>query len=151
MTLKEIGEQAYKNADEKGFNINQNLIYDSVFDNYHHRNKELSLELQKTLNFMDTSTQLMHVVTELSEAIESIRKGYFPNYVDVQELFDNADDEQFKIMFENTMKDTFPDEIADGIIILAKMCFEMKIDIEQSIKLKMRYNSLREIKHGKEF
>lgn len=79
---------------------------------------------------------LMLVVTEISEAVESLREKRFA------ELNKN-------VGFIG--KDTFEDEIADTFIRLADICGYLKIDIEKHILAKIKYNSTRPKKHGKEF
>ena len=148
MTLKEIGEQAYKNADDKGFWHNYRDINSAIFEVYTNDYYE---NLEKQLNILMINNILMHVVTELGEASEALKKNNLGIFNDVIPEFDSMNDEQFKTIFESTIKDTFSDELADPIILILGICKHYEIDIEQSIKLKMRYNSLREIKHGKEF
>ena len=48
-----------------------------------------------------------------------------------------------KGVFENTIKDTFEDEMADTVIRILDICGKMKIDIEWHIVKKLEYNKLR--------
>ena len=59
--------------------------------------------------------------------------------------------EPFKQSFENNSQDTFEDEIADSFIRLFDLCGGLGIDIEKHIELKLKYNSTREFKHGKQY
>lgn len=100
---------------------------------------------------------LMLVVSELAEALEADRKAKYANL----EVFENcmaADDINegdmdlyIKQSFQETIKDTFQDEIADSLIRLFDLCGGLQIDIEKHIKYKLEYNSKREFKHGKRY
>jgi NTP pyrophosphatase (non-canonical NTP hydrolase) len=120
----------------------------------------------KEKGFWDTernvSEMLMLIVSELAEAQEALRKN---NYADKaiteglkKDLELNHSDEEFKMdigiwksLFEEKVKSSFEDEIADVAIRLFDLCGGMKIDLEKHIELKMKYNSLRGYKHGKAF
>ena len=93
----------------------------------------------------DITQRLMLVHSEISEAFEAFRKDYRAIDID-DELYSN--DNEFKSFFEETIKDSLDDEIADSIIRLIAFCGENNIDIEKHIKLKMRYNHLRGFKFG---
>jgi NTP pyrophosphatase (non-canonical NTP hydrolase) len=100
---------------------------------------------------------LMLVVSELAEALEADRKAKYANL----EVFENcmaADDINEGDMdlyvyqsFQETIKDTFQDEIADSFIRLFDLVGGLQIDIEKHIKYKLEYNSKREFKHGKRY
>jgi len=103
---------------------------------------------------------LMLIVGELSESIEALRnKKRAP--VNFHELEDGGilyELEGGKIIrnyskfsFDEFIKNTFEDEIADTFIRLADLCGYLKIDIEKHIKAKIKYNKTRPKKHGKEF
>ena len=85
---------------------------------------------------------LMLVTSELGEAMEAHRKGRFANL----EAY-----EEFSEDFEDAIKDTFEDEIADSVIRLLDMCGGIGIDIDTHIKLKLEYNKTRERLHGKSY
>lgn len=78
---------------------------------------------------------LMLVVSELAEACEEIRKFPDPKH-------------WYK---ENGKIEGFPVELADAVIRIADMCGKYGIDLEQMIKLKMKYNEGRPHMHGKKF
>lgn len=100
---------------------------------------------------------LMLVVSELAEALEADRKAKYANL----EVFENcmsADDINEEDMdlyvyqsFQETIKDTFQDEIADSFIRLFDLVGGLQIDIEKHIKYKLEYNAKREFKHGKRY
>lgn len=93
--------------------------------------------------------------SEASEALEADRKGAYAN-MEAQdhlwEIFDEDDfDEEFSFSdwFRFNIKDTFEDELADIMIRVMDLAAHKGIDLEKHIRGKMRYNSLREYKHGK--
>lgn len=101
--------------------------------------------------------KLMLIVTELGEACEALRKG---KRQISQKDYDNLKPHETSpgsgvmiggFKFPRWNKDTFEDEVADIYIRLGDLCEHMKIDIEWQIKNKMKYNSKRPYKHGKEF
>lgn len=97
----------------------------------------------------EVGTLLMLAVSELSEALEADRKGR-KTKTSVGWLIDE-NDMRFRSFFEEGVKDTFEDEMADTIIRVLDMCGYLGIDIESHVEAKMRYNSTREAKHGKRY
>ena len=112
----------------------------------------------------EIGTVLMLVVSELSEALEADRKdkrsylnGFEAmlknaklsiNNFDVKDIYNCG---WVKDRFEETIKDTFEDEIADAMIRLLDLCGHLNIDIEKHIDLKLRYNETRPYKHDKKY
>lgn len=99
---------------------------------------------------------LMLVVSELGEALEAHRKDYRADVVSFNIGFDTAALIHgypliFKERFEQDIKDTFEDELADAVIRIADMCGYLGIDLEKHIELKMKYNESRPYKHGKKY
>ena len=104
---------------------------------------------------------LMLVVSELSEALEALRKNHYCDQFQANKLFKyiendmlNTDAElvsAWKRKFESNIKSSFEDELADVAIRLFDLCGGLKIDLEKHIEMKMKYNSLRPYKHGKKF
>lgn len=105
---------------------------------------------------------LMLIVSELSEALEALRKDHYAKPLSVVSLSHDLElaktDEEFELnipewkqKFEDHIKSSFEDEIADVAIRLFDLCGGMGIDLEKHIELKMKYNSLRGYKHGKAF
>lgn len=96
--------------------------------------------------------KLMLVVTEVSEACESLRKGktlFDKGYEPID--LNNLPDDKFPYLFEVNVKDTLEDEIADSIIRLLDLAGGLGIDIGWHVEQKLRYNATRTSKHGKKF
>jgi NTP pyrophosphatase (non-canonical NTP hydrolase) len=105
---------------------------------------------------------LMLIVSELSEGLEALRTNHYANRSITTDLYNdlivNSHDEEFilneeqwKNSFENNVKNTFEDEMADVAIRLFDLCGGLNVDLEKHIDLKMKYNSMRGYKHGKKF
>jgi len=98
--------------------------------------------------------------SEVSEALEADRKNRHANRVDFEikeckliTIMQNSrltvdKNEAFKQAFEDHYKDTFEDELADIIIRVMDMAAFKGINLERHVKAKMKYNSLRDYKHG---
>lgn len=129
--LNELSKQVHENAKSKGF-----------FDS------------EKNIGEM-----LCLIHSEVSEALEADRKNHYTELPNIQ-LKGMADknfghtyhyDDIFKLGFEEDVKNTFEDELADVVIRVLDLCAFKGIDIESHIKAKMRYNAMREHKHGKKY
>jgi NTP pyrophosphatase (non-canonical NTP hydrolase) len=121
--------------------------------------KELGLKIHennKSKGFYDSEKNIGEMLclihSEVSEALESDRKD---KHADLS-AFNNREDErqtdiEFQVDFQELIKDTFEDEMADIVIRVLDLCAFKGIDIENHIKLKMQYNSIRPHKHGKKY
>jgi NTP pyrophosphatase (non-canonical NTP hydrolase) len=78
------------------------------------------------------ATKLLLVASELTEAFEEIRDGGTPT-----EVYDRID-----------KPEGFPIEIADAVIRILHLCYELGIDIDKMVELKMAYNETRSYRHG---
>lgn len=117
-------------------------------------------QFQIDAGFTDSSItqRLMLVHSEISEAFEAFRKNRyaFSKYKndkfknDLKRLLipEEGEEAHWKFLFEESIKDSFEDELADSIIRLLGICAENNVDIEKHIKLKMKYNELRGFKYG---
>ena len=110
----------------------------------------------------NVSELLMLIVSELAEALEALRKDHYADKGVVKDLLQdlelNKTDEEFvikalefKVKFDEGVKSSFEDEIADVAIRLFDLCGGLGIDLQKHIELKMMYNSMRGYKHGKKF
>jgi NTP pyrophosphatase (non-canonical NTP hydrolase) len=120
--INELAKQIHKNAIDKGF-----------------------FEKEKNIGEM-----LCLIHSEVSEALEADRND---KHCAVSILGVNGwvDNDYFKVAFKNHVKGTFEEEMADIIIRVLDLCAFLEIDIEQFIKCKTRFNSLREKYHGKKY
>lgn len=102
----------------------------------------------------EIGTLLMLVVSELSEALEADRADRHAEWVMYEKRLNEEPDRIFvkqQSLFQDFIKDTFEDEIADAIIRLLDLCGHLSIDIEKHINLKLEYNKNRPQKHGKNY
>lgn len=143
----------YKNEEEyKRKYANEKEYYEKVANEVHYSPlNTLAIEIHDNAirhGFYDKQieigTLLMLVVSELGEAINADRAG---KHCSIKLLPDNIHKQQF----EDAVKDTFEDEIADAIIRLLDLCGYLSIDIDKHITEKMRYNANRERLHGKQY
>lgn len=99
-------------------------------------------------------TKLMLIVTEISEACEADRKQ---QHADMDKF--NKDKqgtpfhEQFNFIksFEDNIKDSFEDELADAVIRIVDLCSYYKIDLLSYMKMKNEYNKTRDFIHNKKY
>jgi NTP pyrophosphatase (non-canonical NTP hydrolase) len=98
---------------------------------------------------------LMLIVSELSEALEIDRKKGVSDDLTINNTAAmvnlEKDPDSFKQYFEDYVKNSFGDELADVIIRVGDLAELKKIDLSLHIKMKMKYNELREYKHGKRY
>ena len=105
----------------------------------------------------ETGTTLMLMVSELSEALEADRKGRYTKYelfhetLGFLESIRDPKPDPFTEAFEDFVKDTHEDEIADAFIRLLDYVGKKQINLEWHVAQKMRYNQTREHKHGKAY
>lgn len=121
--LNELSKQVHENAKSKGF-----------FDS------------EKNIGEM-----LCLIHSEVSEALEADRKNHYADLDEFEkDIKETVDEEQYFCgYFATSIKNSFEDELADVIIRVLDLCAFKGIDIEKHIELKIRYNSMREHKHGK--
>lgn len=108
---------------------------------------------------VNAGEKLMLIVSELGEALEAHRTDKFfgkdmskTNRKDIMNaILYSVNDDEFKAMFKIHVKDTYEDEIADAFIRLFDHAGWLGMDLFFHIITKLRYNSLREHKHGKNY
>ncbi len=120
--INELVKEVHQNAKDKGFHEGEKNIGEML--------------------------ALIH--SEVSEALEADRKGKYNTY-GMLSMNGWVQNKNFKEAFEKSTKDTFEDELADIIIRVMDLAGMKGIDLEQHITAKMRYNSMRENKHGKKY
>lgn len=115
--------------------------------------------IAKSKGFWDsernTGELLMLIVSELAEAMEADRKSTRCNLnsteLELGQYIATMDTEAFKAFYENNIKGSFEEEIADAYIRLFDLTGGMNIDILNHILLKMEYNKTRSKLHGKKY
>jgi len=120
--INELAKEIYENAKSKGFH-----------------------EGEKNIGEM-----LCLIHSEVSEALEADRK-HQRTLSNIGAVNGWISDDEFKRSFQDNVKDTFDDELADIMIRVMDLAHHKGIDLEAHIKAKMRYNSLRQHKHGKKY
>lgn len=104
--------------------------------------------------FFDTEKNIGEMLclihSEVSEALEADRKDIYSTG-NIFEVNGWTSDGEFKESFKENVKDTFEDELADIMIRVMDLAAFKGVNLEEHIKAKMRFNSLREHKHGKKY
>lgn len=93
---------------------------------------------------------LLLIISELTEAMEADRGDRFAKVDEFNESIANTDntDDNFSFAFKEKIKDSLEDELADAVIRIFDLAGGLNMDLELHVKLKMRFNSLREKMHG---
>lgn len=86
------------------------------------------------------SEKLLLIVSEAVEAMEEIRNGHHVNEM----YYDDSNP-------QNPKPEGVPAELADIIIRTLDVCAGWGIDIDKAVWEKVRYNSAREMMHGRRF
>lgn len=94
---------------------------------------------------------LMLVTSELGEAMEAHRKGKFADWIGYQEAIEGTESKNKQEAFEQFIKDSFEDEIADAVIRLFDMAGGLNINLDKHIEAKLDYNRSRARFHGKKY
>jgi len=95
--------------------------------------------------------QMSLIITEMSEAIEKLRKDGIDVDLEPHSLDNELTYDENNKIFEMRYKDTVQDELADTLIRLLDLVGFLDIDIDGWVEAKLRYNKSRPHKHGKRF
>ena len=126
MEINEISSQIHANAVEKGF-------WDGT----------------ETFNSDQLCKRLLLIISEVTEAMEADRKNKYCKQEKAGGTY--LEDRHFIKNFEENIKDTLEDELADATIRIFDLAKKMNIDLESHIKAKHRYNTTRPRMHGKKY
>jgi NTP pyrophosphatase (non-canonical NTP hydrolase) len=145
MELNQLAQKIYKANVEKGFYEDYNDIKAVL--------SGVNNNLLPVFERFVTAQRLALITSEVSEVLEANRKGVECPLIDSvkESMLNKSKDEDFKTAFQECVKDTQEDEMADIIIRCLDFCGSNNIDIDFHIKAKMKYNSLRPYKHGKKY
>lgn len=160
--MNELKKQAHKTAKEKGFWSSMESVIQKMEEAYIESSVGGKLFTEDDLEQVKKAfrqQKLMLMVSELGEACECERKGLYSDWKAYSKIYaeilsDNpgtSNEEAFRIAFEEKIKDTLEDELADVVIRIFDFCGEFNIDLQKHIELKMKFNSTREKLHGKKF
>ena len=124
MQVKQLQKEIHQNAVNKGF-----------YDKHN-----------------EFGTNLMLIVTELSESMEAHRNNEFANLEEFENLINSdVNPMSYEETFKKYIKDTVEDELADAFIRILDICEFYKIDLQTFVEYKMQYNAKRERLHGKQY
>lgn len=99
------------------------------------------------------SEKVLLMVGELVEAMEEFRagRGLTEVYCQWGGTRPGADPEKDHVCDETCKPEGIPIELADCVIRIADFCASNSIDLEEALRLKMKHNETRPMKHGKNF
>lgn len=146
MSLNELSKKIHQANREKGFYEEIEAIQLLIA-------KENS-DLLKAFNQTLFASRIALLTSEASEALEANRKSNQMQMIsDFQKdsVIPEMCDEVFIEWFSKNVKDTEEDELADVAIRLLDEVGRSEVDIDLHIEMKLRFNSLRPKKHGKEY
>jgi NTP pyrophosphatase (non-canonical NTP hydrolase) len=142
-TVNDIVKIYSKETEKGGMRLNE--VRDKAFD---YAKKQ---GFHKKINIGE---KLMLIVSELSEAMEADRNGKYcidPVLMNGNKLV-GYDPEKVKVLaYNQAVKGTVEEEIADAIIRICDLAGILKIDLDWHVRAKMAYNETRPYKHGKKY
>lgn len=144
MEIKKTTEEIFSNAKKKGFHDDYEIITKMT------NAKIFTADEILRVKYAFLSQRMMLAVSEIGEAMEALRKKNFAK-LGIFGMEQISSNEEFMNLFEDCIKDSVEDEIADAGIRILELFGHLDENPETFMKLKMKYNSLREQKHGKDF
>ena len=100
----------------------------------------------------NVAEKLALIHSEVSEALEADRSNnYTARHSDIGGINTIKSIDMFKHSFENEIKDSFEDELADIVIRVMDLAEKKGVMLDEHIKAKHRFNTTRERKHGKKY
>lgn len=140
-SISEISKAVHQNAKDKGFwnDIDEHL--ESVED------RDIPFLME---SFIAQKLSLIH--SEISECLEARRKGLNIGEGSLGQFgYNQSLGLDFSTAFEQFIKNTDADELADAVIRIFDLAEWLGIDIEWHIRRKHEYNKTRPHKHGKSY
>jgi NTP pyrophosphatase (non-canonical NTP hydrolase) len=130
MNIKKYIKEAHENAVEKGFYTCPECGGYSKGEKPDINGEMISCSTcNSTGKHKNIGELLMLIVSELSEALEADRKHH---YADLSQLEKHKLKFPFKEIFENSIKNSFEDEIADVFIRLFDLCGYLEIKLKKT-------------------
>jgi len=139
-TISQLQARAYRQSADKGFHDDEPALVAHLLATGH---PKWAAMVQSRID--GNRIALMH--SELSEALEELRKGKRPNETYYPTI---RSDESMLPTVQHKPKGV-PSELADVVIRVLDFCGANEIDLESMIIEKLDYNATRGHKHGKKF
>ena len=146
MTLNELRDKIHENAVKHGFYQAENEI------------DQIGVDNRTAIKHAFFAQKIALIISEASEALEADRKNRRADLNEFERLLAScaeeaelSEEDAFKYAYNCAIKGTVEEEIADSVIRNLDLCGSEKINIQRHVELKMRYNELREYKHGKAY
>lgn len=141
------------NFNEKAKEIHADNVAKGFYDDFLQlqalASKHGDPKLMKALDQTFDAQRIALIQSEASEALEANRKDKKVTTSAYAGYWSEFDDKVFIEEFENEIKDTEEDEIADTMIRLLDYAGFKGIDLDFHIEAKLKYNRTRPYKHGK--
>lgn len=150
--INELSEAIFKNASQKGFWDEYNLIMDKLNNGYQTNGDRTFTDKEiDSIKFAFSCQRMMLIVSELGEAVEAKRTGKKANWEAYQKVLDEKNVDFDAEAFKEFIKDSPEDELADSYIRHGDMAGGEGINLGKHVEHKMKYNTTRPRLHGKEF
>ncbi len=144
MEINEVRDAVHKTSTDKGF-----------WKDYDDAKDILPLgDLRSAVQRAFISQKIMLTVSELSEAMEAQRTNHRADKLKFEyQMVEIEEGDEFaaKTVFENTIKNSIEDELADALIRICDLAGKMGVDLDWHVQRKMEYNGARPYMHGKNF
>jgi len=132
--LNELAKQINESVRAKGFWDSMDNAISGLEDHALEYIGSTECAIVKATKDAFISQKIALIQSELSEALEAMRKGdYTENGYGIGK------------------KDSFADELIDAVVRIFDLAGELDIDLDAQLAFKLAYNAQREAKHGKEF
>jgi len=144
MEINEVRDAVHKTSTDKGF-----------WKDYDDAKDILPLgDLRSAVQRAFISQKIMLTVSELSEAMEAQRVNHRADRLAYEKALigiEEGNELTHKVLFEEYIKNSIEDELADALIRICDLAGKMGVDLDWHVQRKMEYNGARPYKHGKNF